>query len=256
MRRFVDHVALITGAASGIGRAMAVRLAHEGAAVVCADRNLEGAESASREIVERQGKAVALQLDVTDEEAVKESFSFVDEQFGRLNTIFNNAGIGGQSWKLTTSVNLSGVFYGLSHGAHYLASRGGGSIVNTASIAGLVALLPVEDHKTVRTPELNEGISSYVAAKHGVVGLTKQFAVMYAKQNVRINAIAPGYIATPLTSVIQQNDALMKFHEQLHPMGRMGTAEEIAGVAAFLASADASFINGAIIPVDGGYTAR
>lgn len=256
MRRFVDRVALITGAASGIGRATSIRLAHEGASVVCADLNCDGAQTVVDAIAEKQGRAVSLQLDVTDEEAVKESFSLTEKEFGSVDVLFNNAGIGGQTWTSTVSVNLSGVFYGLTHGAHYMAQQGGGCIVNTASIAGLVALLPVEDHETPRTSDMNQGISSYVAAKHGVVGLTKQFAVMYAKQNVRVNAVAPGYIETPMTSIIQQNEALKSFHEQLHPMGRMGTAEEVAGVAAFLASADASFINGAVVPVDGGYVAR
>lgn len=256
MRRFVDKIALITGAASGIGHATSIRLAHEGASVVCADRDFEGAERTAREIADRNGEAIALELDVTDEDAVKDSIAFTDKQYGGIDVLFNNAGIGGQTWDLTLSVNLTGVYFGLNHGAHYMATHGGGTIINTASIAGLIALLPVEPRDIPRTPELNHGISSYVAAKHGVAGLTKQFAVMYAKQGVRVNAIAPGYVATPLTTIIQENEELRKFHEQLHPMGRFGSAEEIAGVAAFLASADASFINGAVIPVDGGYTAR
>ncbi len=256
MRRFVDRVALITGAASGIGRATAIRLAHEGAAVVCADINEEGAEATASYVGERQGSAIALRLDVTDEQAVKESFGFTEQQFGSVDALFNNAGIGGQTWERTVSINLTGVFYGLTHGAHYMSVHGGGAIINTASIAGLVGLLPVESKDTPRTPEMNQGIGGYVAAKHGVAGLTKQFAVMYAKQGVRVNAVAPGYVATPMTQGIQEHEELLRFHEKLHPMGRLGTAEEIAGVAAFLASADASFINGVVVPVDGGYTAR
>lgn len=256
MRRFTDRVALITGAASGIGRALAIRLAHEGSAVVCADLNEEGANDTVEEISNRQGRAYPLKLDVTDEQAVKNSLLVTEREFGTVDALFNNAGIGGGPWNLTISVNMAGVFYGLTHGAHYMAKKGGGVIVNTASIAGLLALLPVEELRTPRTPEANEGISSYVAAKHGVAGLTKQFAVMYAHQGVRVNAVAPGYIETPMTQMIQDNKALREFHEKLHPMGRLGTAEEIAGVAAFLASADASFINGAVIPVDGGYSAR
>lgn len=256
MKRFTNRVALVTGAASGIGRILAIRLAHEGAAVVCADVDEAGTTSTVEEIASREGRAFPLELDVTDEHAVKSSFLIAEREFGIVDALFNNAGIGGRSWNLTVSVNLTGVFYGLTHGAHYMAKKGGGVIVNTASIAGLVALLPVETQTTPRTPEANEGISSYVAAKHGVVGLTKQFAVMYAHQGVRVNAVAPGYIETPMTQKIQDNQELRKFHAKLHPIGRLGTSEEIAGVAAFLASADASFINGAVIPVDGGYSAR
>ncbi len=248
-------VALVTGAASGIGRAMAMRLASEGAAVMCSDMDVDGAEHTAAQIAEHNGKSAATPLDVTDEDAVRSALHRTIDELGSLELIVNNAGIGGgHTWQQTTSVNLDGVYYGLLHGAHLLARRGGGAIVNTASIAGLNALVGGQSAELGDEPEAVG--AAYVAAKHGAVGLTRQFAVRYARHGVRVNAVCPGYIDTPMIANIVGAPEGRRFLESLHPIGRLGRAEEIAAATAFLLSEDASFITGVALPVDGGYTAR
>lgn len=249
-------VAIVTGAASGIGRATALRFAADGASVYCADINEDGAQQIADEILRDQGRAGSAQLDVSDEDAFAEAIAETGSKFGALDILFNNAGIGGGNWDRTVAVNLSGVYYGLTHGADYMARNGGGSIINTASIAGLIGLLRIAPPEEVPTLDANAGISSYSAAKHGVVGLTRQFALVYARHGVRVNAICPGYIETPMTEGLRSTAELVRHHEGLHPMGRLGQPEEIASAAAFLASDDSSFITGIALPVDGGYTAR
>lgn len=253
MNRLNGKVALITGAGSGIGRESALRMAEEGASVMCADRDFAGAETTAGIIQNRGGAAGVLELDVTVESQVKTALDTTTSELGGLDVIFNNAGIGGAGfgWDKTIAVNLSGVYYGLFHGAPYLAERGGGVIINTASVAGLVGLT-----SRITADELPEGAGAYVAAKHGVAGLTKQYAVTFGSRGVRVNAIAPGYIVTPMTEQVREVDGGVAYLESLHPMGRLGKPEEIASAAAFLASDDASFITGVILPVDGGYTAR
>ena len=248
-------VALVTGAASGIGRATALRFATDGASVFCADINEDGATEVAQEILREQGRAAAVQLDVSDENAFAEVIDNAATEFGKVNVLFNNAGIGGGAWDRTVAVNLSGVYYGLTHTADHMAKHGGGSIINTSSIAGLIALLRISAPEETPTLEGNAGIASYTAAKHGVVGLTRQFALLYARHGVRVNAISPGYIETPMTAGLRATEDLVRHHERLHPMGRLGQPEEIASAAAFLASDDASFITGVVLPVDGGYTA-
>ncbi|MGI9328378.1 MAG: SDR family NAD(P)-dependent oxidoreductase, partial [Pseudomonadales bacterium] len=173
MAKLANKVALITGAGSGIGRESALRMAEEGAAVMCADRDFSGAETTAGIIQNKGGAADALELDVSVESQVKASLNITVAQLGGLDVIFNNAGVGGAGigWDQTIAVNLSGVYYGLFHGAPFLAAQGGGVIINTASVAGLVGLTG----PTV-TDELDEGVGAYVAAKHGVAGLTKQYA--------------------------------------------------------------------------------
>ncbi len=253
MNRLNGKVALITGAGSGIGRESALRMAEEGAAVMCADRDFTSAETTAGIIQNRGGTAGVLALDVTVESEVKASLDTTAEELGGLDVIFNNAGIGGAGfgWDKTIAVNLTGVYHGLFHGAPFLAANDGGVIINTASVAGLVGL-------TSRTSadELPAGAGAYVAAKHGVAGLTKQYAVTFGARGVRVNAIAPGYIETPMTEQVREMEGGVAYLESLHPLGRLGQPEEIAAAAAFLASDDASFITGVVLPVDGGYTAR
>ena len=248
--------ALITGAASGIGRESAIRMATDGAEVMCADLDIAGATNTANIIIQQGGKAEAMELDVSSEAAVKSAIQDTADTFQGVNVIFNNAGVAGGDfgWDKTIAINLSGVYYGLFHGASFLAENGGGSIINTASVAGLVGLTgPHLEDPDVNLPE---GAGAYVAAKHGVSGLTKQFAITFGARGVRVNAIAPGYIETPMTAEAREMPGGTEFLTSLHPMGRLGLPEEIASVAAFLASDDASFVNGVILPVDGGYTAR
>ena len=254
--RLEGRTALVTGAGSGLGRAMAKSFADEGAAVMCADLNDEGAQDTAARIAESGGRSSAMRLDVTDSDAVKDSLERTDSELGGLQIVVNNAGVAAPDWNLTIDVNLSGVYYGLLHGAQMLADRGGGAIVNIASVAGLNGL--VSSGVTLAEGELPppDRAAAYVASKHGVVGLTRQFAINFGQQGVRVNAISPGYIYTPMTAGIRERPGAEEFLKGLHPMGRLGRDEEIASAAAFLVSDDASFVTGVALPVDGGYSAR
>ena len=254
MAIFKGKVALVTGAGSGIGRQMALSIANGGGAVMCADIDEQGAQATAARVEETGAKAMAVGLDVTDSDAVKGALEKTAKDLGRLDVLMNNAGIGsGFSWDRIQQVNLSGVYYGLIHACPMMAAQGGGAIVNTASIAGLHGL--VRQASFADDMPILEGAASYVAAKHGVVGLTKQFAVAFGQKGVRVNAVCPGYIVTPMTEKSRAGDG-KAFLESIHPMGRLGQPEEVAAVAAFLASDAASFVTGVAMPVDGGYSAR
>ncbi|GAB7077119.1 SDR family NAD(P)-dependent oxidoreductase [Streptomyces albidoflavus] len=246
---FAGRTALVTGAASGIGLATARRLGQGGARVVIADYNAEGAASAAAALRDESVEASAVTVDVTDPASVEAAVRFAQDTYGALHLAVNNAGIGGESaptgdydidvWNRVVRTNLDGVFYSMRYEIPALLAAGGGAIVNTASILGSVGFA---------------GSPAYVAAKHGVVGLTKTAAAEYAAQGVRINAVGPGFIDTPLLQGMdkQAYDGLV----QLHPAGRLGRSEEVAEVIAFLLSDRASFVHGSYHLVDGAYTAR
>ncbi|WP_405783365.1 SDR family NAD(P)-dependent oxidoreductase [Streptomyces sp. NBC_00859] len=246
---FAGRTALVTGGASGIGLAVAGRLAAGGAAVVVADYNGEGAREAAAGLEASGARASAVTVDVTDPVSVERAVRHAADTFGALHLAVNNAGIGGPSlptgeygvtaWQRVIDTNLNGVFYSLKYELPAILAAGGGAIVNMASILGTNGFA---------------GSPAYVAAKHGVVGLTKTAALEYAAQNIRVNAVGPGFIDTPLL-----HDTDNPAREQLvslHPAGRLGTAGEVAELTAFLLSDRASFIHGSYHLVDGGYAAR
>lgn len=254
MARFEGRVSFVTGAGSGIGQATALRLASEGSTVICSDINEQSAQATAARAEELGATARALALDTGEEAAVEAALKQTASDFGRLDVLVNNAGVARKDWADTNAVNLSGVYYGLKYACPMMAEAGGGAVVNTASAAGLVAL--VRPDRVDGIPVEVERMSAYVATKHGVVGLTKQFAVTFAPVRVRVNAICPGYVATAMTAPMHEHRQGRAFLESLQPMARLGEPAEIAAAAAFLASDDASFVTGVAMPVDGGYTAR
>lgn len=245
---FSGKVALVTGGASGIGLALSKRLAAGGAAVVVADYDEEGARKAVAELEATGARAAAVRLDVTDPASVEAGVRFAVDTFGALHLAVNNAGIGGpaaptgeyavEDWNRVVATNLSGVFHSMRYEIPELLAAGGGAIVNISSILGTNGF--------AQSP-------AYVAAKHGVVGLTKTAALEYAARNIRVNAVGPGFIDTPL---LRDTDGPARDHLiSLHPAGRLGTSEEVAELAAFLLSDRASFVHGSYHLVDGGYSA-
>jgi NAD(P)-dependent dehydrogenase (short-subunit alcohol dehydrogenase family) len=248
-KKFEGKIALVTGGGSGIGKAVALALGAKGAKVVVNDLKLEVAQLVADEIIKEGGKAFAVAGNVGKPEDVKAAVDTAVKKFGGLNLAVNNAGIGGPLGPLVDidipgylnlmDINLHSVFYGLHYEIPEIIKTGGGAIVNTSSILGLVG---------------TDSAFPYVAAKHGVSGMTKAAALQYAKQGVRINSIHPGYIDTPLLSSLPK-DARASL-VGLHPIGRLGTAEEVANLVLFLLSDDASFITGSQYVVDGGYTAQ
>ncbi len=245
--RLEGKVAMVTGAGSGIGRATAVTLAREGAAVMCADLNLGGALETARTIEAAGGQAVARELNVRAEGSVRDALEATAGELGALHILVNNAGIGGRdhTWDDLIEVNLNGVYYGLKHGAPLIEAFGGGSIVSLSSILGLIGI-----------PGANDDGTGYTASKHGVVGLTRAYALQYAPRGVRVNCVNPGFVETPLTAPLWDDPDRLENTTARHPIGRLGQPEEIANAILFLVSEDASFITGVALPVDGGYTAQ
>lgn len=249
MPQFEGKTALVTGGGSGIGAAICRQLAASGAHVVVTDLRMEAAESVAREIAEAGGTATAFTYDTTSAEQAGEAVRHARETYGALHLAVNNAGIGPEpkpmgeldldDWNKVIAINLNGVAYGMRFQLPAMEEAGGGAIVNIASILGSVA-----------TPNA----ASYVAAKHGVVGLTKAAALEYASKSIRVNSVGPGYIDTPLLSELPE-DALTGLLG-LHPVGRLGTPDEVAALTCFLLSDEASFITGSYHLVDGGYTAQ
>jgi NAD(P)-dependent dehydrogenase (short-subunit alcohol dehydrogenase family) len=250
--RVDGKVALITGGGSGIGRATALLFGREGAKVVVADYNTEGGDRTVKTINEAGGAALFHAADVSNPQNVEALIQKVVESYGRLDCAFNNAGIEGEfattpkcsmeNWQRVISINLTGVFLCMKYEIEQMLKNGGGAIVNTASAAGLVGLA---------------GSSAYVAAKHGVAGLTKSAALEFARKGIRVNAVCPGFIRTPM--VERGLDKGMVSEDQIiaaEPMHRMGRPEEIAEAVLWLSSEASSFVTGLPMPIDGGYVAQ
>ena len=252
--RLAGRVALVTGGASGIGRATALTFAREGAKLVIADMNGDGRSQTVHIITENGGEATFVQVDVANATEVEAMISATVKTYGRLDCAHNNAGIGSrpraplhecseETWDRVLSINLKGVWLCMKYEILQMLKQGSGAIVNTASIMGLVGSW--------------SGTVAYNASKHGVVGLTKTAALEYATAGIRVNAVCPGYIHTPLIeAALTSNPALEAQIVARHPVGRMGKPEEIAEAVVWLCSDAASFVTGHTMTVDGGYVAQ
>lgn len=249
--RLAGKTALVTGAGSGIGRAIATVFAREGAKVMASDINEETAKAITAQIEDSGGEANSLRTDTTNEADVKAAVEATVSAWGHLDIVVNNAGIGGPqyTWEQVIAVNESGVFYGCLHALEQMIKQGqGGAIVNLSSMMGI----------TGATNPIGPGGAGYAyhASKHAVIGLTRQFGLDGAPHNVRVNAICPGWIDTPLISLIKEAPPLLDWTVQGTPMGRLGRPEEIAKAALFLSSDDSSFMTATYLVIDGGWTAR
>lgn len=245
---FKGKVAFVTGAGSGIGLAIAHQLATGGARVMMIDRNGDAAEAGAAAIRANDGEVLSRCLDVSNAAEVEAAVAETVEAFGALHLAVNNAGIEGSrqlladydldAWQAMMAVNLNGVFFGMRRQIPAILAAGGGSIVNVSSVLGM--------HGRATG-------SAYSTAKHGVIGMTKSVALEYAAAGVRVNAICPGYIETPLLSTLsaEARDRVVA----RHPIGRLGTADEVASMATFLLSDAAAFVTGSVHLVDGGYSA-
>ncbi len=252
MRRLDKRVAVITGAASGIGRATAIRFAGEGAAVLIADLNQEGGEATVRDCKENGGDAIFQRADVAQEADIQAAIARAVKEFGRLDIIYNNAGLGGavgpieqitaENWDRTMAILLRAPFLGIKHAAPEMRKVGGGSIISTASVAGLRG---------------GPGLHAYCAAKAGVINLTRSASLELAKDKIRVNCICPGGINTPLiyNRIPGGGEVASQFLSLFQPIRRAGRPDDIAAMALFLASDDAEWISGQAMIVDGGLTA-
>jgi NAD(P)-dependent dehydrogenase (short-subunit alcohol dehydrogenase family) len=246
-----EKVVIVTGGGSGIGEAAAVALGARSAKVVITDIDEAGGERVAELVRQAGGEAVFVKADAASPEDNERTVRVAVDTYGRLDAAVNNAGIGGapaltgdytiEEWRRVIGINLDGVFYGVRAQLPEMLKAGGGSIVNIASILGQVTFATAP---------------AYVAAKHGVVGLSKQIANEYAAQGVRCTAIGPGFIDTPLLAKGGIEGDVRTMIEGLHPIGRLGRPEEVGEVIAWLCTDAPDFLNGAYIPVDGGYLTR
>jgi len=250
--RLKDKVALITGAGSGIGRESALLFAREGAQVVVADINEAGGQETVAMVQEAGGEAIFVRADVSQAEDCRRMVAAAEERFGKLNVLFNNAGImhaqdgdaestSEEIWELTMRINLKGVFLGCKYGIPALRRAGGGSVINVASFVALLG---------AATPQI-----AYTASKGGVLSMSRELAVIHARENIRVNALCPGPLRTELLMKVLDTEEKRQRRLVHIPMGRFGEAREIAHAALFLASDESSFVTGATFTVDGGITA-
>ncbi|WP_349729374.1 SDR family NAD(P)-dependent oxidoreductase [Peribacillus frigoritolerans] len=239
-----DKVAVITGGASGMGKAEALAFAEKGAKVVIADINYEGAQKVVNEIIVNGGSALALHVNMTNSAKINDMVQVILSELGQIDILVNNAGVfdkyktsletSEEDWDFIFNINLKSIFLLSNSVLPGMISRGNGTIINISSVAGLVA---------------GKGGAAYTASKHGLIGYTKHLASVYASQGIKVNAICPGTIVTPLTKDILDNIPVDNI-----PARRFGQQEEVAELAVFLASDQAKFMNGTAIPIDGGFT--
>lgn len=255
MPRLKDKVAVITGAGVGIGHAIANRMAREGATVALLDSVIDGAAALARELMNKGRDAKAWQCDVASEQQVARAIDEAKALFGRVDILVNNAGISGadkpthelteQEWDRVQAVNVKGVFFCTKHAIPHLRQAGGGSIINLSSIYGLVGA---------------GDVPPYHASKGAVRLMTKNDALIYAKDKIRVNSIHPGFIWTPMVENFLEGasdpEAGRRATDALHPLGHMGEPDDIAWGAVYLASDEAKFVTGTELVIDGGYTAR
>lgn len=251
MKQFDGKVAIVTGAASGIGRTSSQFYARDGAKVVVSDVDESGGRETVDLIKAEGGEAVFVRADVSDHAQCQALVQQAVDTYGRLDIAFNNAGIGGEQnrivdytidgWQRLIGINLSGVFYCMKYEIPAMLKTGGGAIVNMASILGQVGFA---------------GSPAYVTSKHGVIRLTTTAALECGEYNIRVNAIGPGFIRTPLISGLEADDNVRRALIAMHPIGRLGEPEEVAELVIWLSSDKASFVTGSYYPVDGGYLAR
>uniref|UniRef100_A0A7V2ZM99 SDR family oxidoreductase n=1 Tax=Ignavibacterium album TaxID=591197 RepID=A0A7V2ZM99_9BACT len=249
MKTLENKIAIVTGGGSGIGEAISFLFALEGAKVVISDIDEKNGNRVVSDIKSKNGEALFIKTDTSNLDDNKRLVEETVKKYGGLHIAVNNAGIGGPSapvgdypidgWNKVIAINLSGVFYGMRYQIPAMLKSGEGSIINVASILGSVGFA---------------NSSAYVAAKHGVVGLTKNAAIEYAQKNIRVNSIGPGFIRTPLVEKSLDEETL-KFLETKHPIGRLGESNEVAELALWLASSKSSFVTGSYYTIDGGYTA-
>jgi len=246
-----NKVLLVTGAASGIGQAIALVAAREGACLVLADIDEHAGQEAVKQVRAMGAEVLFATSDVGKFEDAQALVDQAMAHYGRLDVACNNAGIGGapalladyplDAWAQVININLSGVFFGMKAQIPAMLINGGGAIVNTASILGMVGMATAP---------------AYTAAKHGVIGLTQAAAIAYSSQGLRINAVGPGFIHTPMLHALEEDADTKAALIAAHPIGRLGLPEEVAELVVWLASSRASFVTGAYYPVDGGYLAR
>ena len=251
MKEFEGKVALVTGAASGIGESIALLYADYGAKVVVSDIDDTGGQETVDAIKKADGEAIFVHADVSKPEDCMSLVGHVLARYDRLDFACNNAGIGGEQnpiaqlsmegWNRTIAINLSGVFYCLRYEIQAMLKNGGGSIVNMASILGKVGFA---------------GAAAYVSAKHGVVGLTQTAALEYSKAGIRVNAVGPAFIQTPMIEAVTADPEAAQALTAAHPIGRLGQPEEIAELVIWLSSGKASFVTGNYYAADGGYLAQ